>query len=123
MEILPLIIALAIMVVMIAAMWKTFQKAGQPGWACIVPIYNYYILTKMAEKPGWWTVLMILPYVNIIFLIWCYNRIAKRFGKGVGTTILMLFAIGWLILGFGSAEYKAEGAVEGAGGDALDSDM
>ena len=43
-----IIISLAIAILMIAAMWKVFSKAGQPGWAVIIPIYNIYIMCKAA---------------------------------------------------------------------------
>ena len=48
------IISLVICVLIIAAMWKVFTKAGHPGWACLIPIYNIYILCKIAGRPGWW---------------------------------------------------------------------
>src|SRR5207249_3054222 len=38
------IIFLVVMVVAFAIMWKVFTKAGQPGWAALVPIYNHYLL-------------------------------------------------------------------------------
>jgi len=60
-----LIVCLVIAVVMLVGLWKVFVKAGQPGWACIVPIYNIYILMKIAGKPGWWVVLYFIPFVNM----------------------------------------------------------
>ena len=44
------IIYLAVIVFLIASMWKVFTKAGQPGWAAIVPIYNIYVLTQIAGE-------------------------------------------------------------------------
>jgi Family of unknown function (DUF5684) len=98
---------LAIVVVMIAAMWKVFEKAGQPGWAAIIPIYNIYILTKIAGKPGWWVLMFLIPFVNLIFAIWLYNMISKSFGKDEGFTagLVILGIIFWPILGFGAAKY------------------
>lgn len=103
-----IIIYLAIVVFMIAAMWKVFEKAGQPGWAAIIPIYNLYIMTKIAGKPGWWVVMFFLPILNIVFLIWLYNMISKSFGKDEGFTagLVLLGIIFWPILGFGSAKYQ-----------------
>ena len=46
------IIYLAIVVIVIAGMWKTFEKAGQPGWGCIIPIYNIYLMTKIFHSVG-----------------------------------------------------------------------
>jgi hypothetical protein len=99
------IIALAIF--QIAAMWKVFEKAGQPGWAAIIPIYNIYIMTKVGGKPGYWTLLCLIPLVNLVFIIWLYNMISKSFGKDEGFTVglVLLGIIFWPILGFGSAKY------------------
>jgi hypothetical protein len=103
-----IIIYLAIVVFLIAAMWKVFEKAGQPGWAAIIPIYNLYIMTKVAGKPGWWVVMFLIPILNIVFLIWLYNMVSKSFGKDEGFTagLVILGVIFWPILGFGSAKYQ-----------------
>lgn len=124
MEFILIILALALVVFLIAAMWKVFEKAGQPGWAAIVPIYNYYIMTKIAEKPGWWTILMIIPYVNIVFIIWAWNRIVKRFGKDEGFTVgvVLLGFVFIPILGFGDAQYTGTG-MDGESDELLDSEM
>lgn len=98
---------LILLVVVIAGMWKAFEKAGQPGWACIIPIYNIYIMTKIGGKPGWWVLLCFIPVVNIVFIIWLYNMISKSFGKDEGFTVglVLLGMVFWPILGFGSAKY------------------
>lgn len=116
-----IVLLLLIVVAIIAAIWKTFEKAGQPGWAAIVPIYNLYIMVKMVGKPGYWVVLMLIPIVNYVFLIWTYNLISKSFGKGVGFTLGLIFLgpIFWMILGFGSAQYQGP-AGAGAATGALD---
>ncbi len=99
------IIALAIF--QLAAIWKVFTKAGQPGWAAIIPFYNIYIMTKIGGKPGYWVLLCLIPIVNLVFLIWLYNMISKSFGKDEGFTagLVLLGIIFWPILGFGSAKY------------------
>ena len=56
---------MAVMVVVIVGFWKVFEKAGQPGWAAIVPLYNAYILLKIAGRPGWWLLLFMIPFVNL----------------------------------------------------------
>jgi len=98
---------LAICVFLIAAMWKVFVKAGQPGWAAIIPIYNVYIMTKIAGKPGWWVLMFFLPILNLVFAIWLYNMISKSFGKEEGFTVglVLLGIVFWPILGFGAARY------------------
>ena len=93
-------------IMMIAAMWKVFAKAGQPGWASIVPIYNCVVWCKIVGRPAWWVVLFFVcaPVVVIILSI----DLAKCFGKGVGFALGMVFLpfIFWPMLGFGSATYQ-----------------
>jgi hypothetical protein len=99
---------LVFVVLMIAALWKVFSKAGHPGWAAIIPIVNIYFLCKVAGRTGWWVILTFIPIVNfIIWIILCID-IAKNFGKGVGFGIglLLLPIIFYPILGFGSAQYQ-----------------
>jgi len=98
---------LAIVIFLVAAQWKVFVKAGQPGWGCIIPIYNWYIMLKIGGKPAWWLLLFLIPGVNLIFAIWTVNMISKSFGKDEAFTVglLLLGIIFWPILGVGSAKY------------------
>jgi len=103
-----LIFWLVIAVVFIAGLWKVFTKAGQPGWAVLVSIYNIYILMKIAGKPGWWVVLYLIPLVNIVIFVLVAISLAKAFGRTTAFGVVMLFllsGIGYLILGFGSDKY------------------
>lgn len=96
-------------IIMIAGMWRVFTKAGQPGWAAVIPFYNIYILLKIVGKPGWWLVLYFVPLVNLIVSIIVALELAKAFGKSQVFGILLVWLlspIGVLILGFGSAQYK-----------------
>jgi hypothetical protein len=108
----PGIIGLLIALLLIVAMWKVFTKAGQPGWASIIPIYNLYIWCKIVGRPGWWIILMLIPFVNIIVGIILCIDMAKSFGKGAGFGIgLALLGVIFLpILGFGSAQYQGPAA-------------
>ena len=90
----PVLIGLAFILLMIVSVWKIFVKAGEPGWASIVPIYNAIVYLKIAGKPLWWIILLIIPFVNVIILILIVLGLAKNFGKGGG------FAVGLLLLGF-----------------------
>jgi hypothetical protein len=98
----------AIILLMIAAMWKVFSKAGEPGWAAIIPIYNLYVLCKIAGKPGWWVILMFIPVVNFIIAILLVLGIAQNFGKGTGFAMGLLFLspIFYPILAWGDARYQ-----------------
>ena len=101
------ILYLAIIVFLIASVWKVFTKAGQPGWAILIPIYNIIVMLKITGKPWWWFLLMLIPYIGMIWGIWNINLLSKSFGKGVGFTLGLIFLgfIFWPILGFGSATY------------------
>jgi hypothetical protein len=95
-------------ILMIVAMWKIYVKAGKPGWASIVPIYNIIVFLEIIGKPWWWLLIMFfVPIANFIFLIWSINLLSKSFGKGVGFTIglLVLGPIFILVLAFGGAKY------------------
>ena len=100
--------SLAIVVVVIIAGWKVFVKAGQPGWAILVPLYNTYLFIKIAGRPGWWLLLMFIPLVNLVIAAIVAMDIAKAFGQSAAWGFVLLFllcGIGYLILGFGSALY------------------
>jgi len=102
------LIWLAVAIFIIAAVWKVFVKAGEPGWAAIVPIYNLIVLLKISGKPLWWFILFCIPLVNFIILIIVCIALAEKFGKGVGFALGLAF-LGFIffpILGFGSASYK-----------------
>ena len=112
---LSMIVGLLIALLLIVAMWKVFTKAGQPGWASIIPIYNLYIWCKIVGRPGWWILLMLIPFVNIIVGIILCIDMAKSFGKGAGFGIgLALLGVIFIpILGFGSAQYQGPSASAG----------
>jgi hypothetical protein len=99
----------AIIILMIASIWIIFTKAGQPGWACIIPIYNIIVMLRVAGKPWWWIFLFLIPIANFIFMILMYHGISTNFGKGAGYTVGIIFLpfIFLPILAFGDAKYKA----------------
>lgn len=104
-----LFIQLALIVFMVVTMWKIFTKAGKPGWASIIPIYNIFVLLDIAGKPGWWFILFLIPIVNIVVGILVLAGLAANFGKGGGFVVglILLPIIFYPILAFGSAQYKA----------------
>lgn len=104
---------LAILAVMVIAYWKIFTKAGKPGWASIIPIYNTYVLLQIAGRPVWWLLLMLIPFVNIVVWLFVALDIAKAFGKDELFAVLLLWfftPIGALILAFGDATYHGVAA-------------
>lgn len=109
-----IIVYLLILIVCVAGMWKVFTKAGKPGWACIIPIYNLIVILEIVGKPVWWFLLFLIPCVNFVFIIWTYNLLSKSFGKSEGFTVglVLLGPIFMCILGFGDAVYLGPSAAE-----------
>jgi Family of unknown function (DUF5684) len=106
------IIELGIAILAIAGCWKTFEKAGKPGWAAIVPIYNVVIMLEIAGKPLWWIILIFIPLVNFVVIILIMIAFAEKFGKGAGFGVGLAFLsfVFFPILGFGDAQYVGGGA-------------
>ncbi len=102
------VVWLVFIVVVIASIWRVFEKAGKPGWAALIPIYNVYVLIKIAGKPGWWLLLCLIPLVNIVVLIIVYIALAENFGKGVGFALGLIFLsfIFFPMLAWGNAVYN-----------------
>ncbi len=109
--VLVILIVLAFALFMIVSYWKVFEKAGQPGWGVLIPIYNILLLLKIAGKPGWWILLYLIPLVNIVISILVSIEIAKNFGKDAafGIGLAFLGIIFYPILAFGSAQYLGAG--------------
>jgi hypothetical protein len=104
-----LCVALFLWLVTVMAMWKTYQKAGVPGWGALIPIYNLYLLLKIVGRPGWWLLLYLIPLVNIVIALVVYIDVAHAFTKSTAFGVLTFFFpfIGYWILGYGDAVYKA----------------
>jgi len=104
---------IGLIVMLFASMWKIFTKAGKPGWACLIPIYNTIILLEIVGKPWWWLFLMMIPIVNIILGIKVIHLLSLSFGKDTGFTLGLIFLsfIFIPILGLGKATYQGPGGV------------
>lgn len=104
------LVMLAILILVMAGFWKTFTKAGKPGWATLVPIYNLVVMLQIAGRPVWWLLLMFIPIVNFFVTLVVSIDIAKNFGKsmGFGLGLAFLGPIFYPVLGFGSAQYMPE---------------
>lgn len=94
---------------MLASFWRVFAKAGQTGWAAIVPIYSMVVMLRIAGKPLWWLLLWFIPLVGVVICCVISVAIARNFGKGIGFGLGLVFLgfIFYPILGFGGARYKA----------------
>lgn len=107
--------------VVLVGMWKAFSKAGQPGWAAIIPVYNLVVLFRVAGQSGWLALTFLLNFIPVVgglawlgIVIWNHINVSKRFGHGVGFALGLVFLapIFWLILGFGSSKYVGDQAAQ-----------
>ena len=105
------VVGLAVLAVILAGLWKVFEKAGQPGWAAIVPFYNLYVLTQIAGREILWFILLLIPLVNFVADIIISIDVARKFGKGTGFGLGLAFLpfIFYPVLGFGDARYNPQG--------------
>ena len=117
-----LVIVIPIVLIAIVAIWRVFTKAGQPGWAVLIPFYNIYVYSQVVKRPGWWMLLYfasIIPVVGslaVLFVSIIDNlRLAKLFGKssGFGVGIILLGVVFLPILAFGDADYDETRVLEG----------
>ena len=103
-----LLVMLALIVLFVIGGWKVFVKAGQPGWAILIPIYNAIVLLKIAGRPAWWILLFLIPLVNLVIALLVAIDLAKAFGQSAAFGVVLLFllgGIGYLVLGFGNYRY------------------
>jgi hypothetical protein len=103
-----MLIILTVCILIIAAQWIVFQKAGQAGWKCLIPFYNIYVLMEISGKPGWWMFLLIIPLVGVAVYLFAMLSLAKKFGRGelFGVGIFFLPMIFFPLLAFGGSEYE-----------------
>ena len=100
---------IAFIAILIVSMWKIFVKAGKPGWASIVPVYNTWVLCEIAFNNNiMWFIFLFIPFLNFVSMIAIMIGISKSFGKGTGFAILTIFfyVITFPILAFGKAQYN-----------------
>ncbi len=113
------LLALGTVILVVVAKWKIFEKAGQPGWAAIIPIYNKLIMLRIVGRPDWWIVLVFIPPVNLGVSVLLNIDLAKVFDReeifAIG--LILLPFVFYPILAFGDASYrepqKASGEITG----------
>lgn len=110
-----MIILLLLSILLIVSMWKIYKKAGKPGWAAIVPVYNIIVLLEIAELPLWYIALFLVPFANIYAMFKIYIELAHKFGKSTGFGVASVFfsVICFPILAFNkNIVYKNASVVE-----------
>jgi hypothetical protein len=107
-----MLVFLAVLVLVLVSLWKIFEKAGKPGWAGIVPIYNLIVWMEIVGRPLWWVVLMFVPCVSIVVGIILCIDLAKSFGKDLayGIGLALLPFVFFPMLAFSDARYVGPAA-------------
>ena len=103
-----ILFVLAVAVFSIVIMWRIFEKAGEHGWAAIIPFYQNYVLFKITWGQGWLFLLLFLPIINIVTCIITMIKLAKAFNKDGAFAVGLIFLniIFLAILAFGEARYS-----------------
>lgn len=75
--------AIAIYVFSAICLKRIAEKTGQAekSWYAWIPIANIVLTCWIAGKPGWWTVFMLIPILNIVFSILIWLKVSKACGK------------------------------------------
>lgn len=102
-----LFFSLVISILTLIGQWKAFVKAGKPGWAALIPIYNNIVMLEIAELPNWYLVLYFIPFANIYVQVITYLELVKKYGESTGFAIGLLFLpyVFWPMLGLGKTKY------------------
>jgi len=106
------IFQLAVLAFFLWVFWKIFEKAGKPGWAAIIPIYNVIVLLEIVGRPVWWILLLFIPVVNIVVGFLLALDLSRSFGHELAFA-LGLFFLGFIfypILAFGADTYRGPAA-------------
>ncbi len=100
------LVYIPIIVLMVAAMWKLFTKAGKPGWAALVPIYSTIVSLEMVGMPLWW--LAIAIFIGPVYMVFFCINLAKSFGKDTTYALGLIFLpiIFVPMLAFGKSQYQ-----------------
>ena len=114
MFIMVIIIAIAAGIFTIIGQWKMFKKAGAEGYISLLPVYSLIKEMRLGGLPIYWFFLVycaVIPLIGwigpVVLAFWKNINLAKSFGKGTGTGVLLTFFpfVMYPILGFGKAEY------------------
>lgn len=93
--------AIIIYVIYAIFLGKIFKKAGVPSWIAWVPFYNSWKMLEIGGQQGFWAILAIIPFVNIVSTIFMYismYHIGKKLGKeGVFVLLAIFLPVVWLI--------------------------
>jgi Family of unknown function (DUF5684) len=97
-----------IVLAIVVSHWKIFTKAGQPGWASLVPLYNIVVMLQVTGKPVWYIALLFIPLANLYVVLGLAFWLSRCFGKSSGFALGMIFLpfIFYPVLAFDDSTYQ-----------------
>lgn len=102
-----LILFIIFSIAAITGLWAMFEKAGEPGWKILIPLYNFYVWLRIIHKPLWWYIFLLIPFINVFTVMLMVVESLKNFKKfGLGQQALaVIFPYIYLpYLGFSQKE-------------------
>lgn len=101
----------------VVAQWRLFEKAGQPGWTCLVPILGQINYLKIVGRPASHLLLFLIPGYNVYLVMKVWIETAQSFGKRtIVDYVLVVLLNGLYILNLGmSYDTHYVGPVYGKG--------
>lgn len=77
------IILIILAIPTLVGLMKVFEKAGYNKFLALVPLYNIWIWIEVAEKPKWWFILFLIPFINVFMFLLILVETAKTFNKNL----------------------------------------
>ena len=98
-----------VLFICIVSMWGTLKKTRNKGWISLIPFYNIGCLSKDVLGSAWYSLLLLVPIGNVIFMFMLYYNLAKVFNKKSYYCVLMMFipTVLWPLLAFDDSEYDS----------------
>lgn len=93
--------------IFIVSMWGTLKKTRKKGWISLIPFYNIWCLSKDVLGSPFYSLLLLLPIVNTVFMFIFYYNMGKVFSKNDSFCVLLMFfpSICWPLLAFDDSKY------------------
>lgn len=113
--------SVAVLALGIIGSWKIYSKAGEHGWAAIIPFYESYVMHKITWGQGWFFLIPVVlsalsqisgigslfTLLGLLFYAMTMYKLSLSFGHGIGYAVGLFFLgpVFKLILGFGRSTY------------------
>lgn len=115
------IIFLILILISFVGLYKVFEKAGVAPWKALIPIYNFWEVGKIINRPKWWAFIMIVPGVNLIMYGVYGFHLARAFKKRMTNDLVYASLMPYLYFAylgfnkdvkfFGVADIKSESSI------------